>query len=415
LPTSLADVGISICEDLWDPAALGRPLYSEDPIAELMRQGAKIIINMAASPYHIGKATLKEALFARQAKRAGVPIVYVNQVGGNDELIFDGGSCVISAEGKIIARAKSFEEDLLIADLGEPQANRCEPQQSSLQRLWQALKLGLRDYASKCGFKSAVLGLSGGIDSAIVAVLAADALGPENVYALAMPSRYSSDHSLADAQRLAEGLGIHYQVLPIEPIHAAYGATLAAALAGGDTATADENVQARIRGNIIMAWSNAFGHLALATGNKSELSTGYCTLYGDMAGGLAVIGDVFKTNVFRLARQVNADAGRERIPQCIIDKPPSAELKPNQFDQDKLPPYDLLDRILEKYVERDRTARQIIEEGFAPAVVNYVVRLVDYSEYKRKQAAPVLKATARAFGTGRRVPIAQRYRPTTGT
>jgi NAD+ synthetase len=418
---SLADVGISICEDLWDPTALGRPLYSEDPIAELMRQKAKIIINMAASPYHIGKATLKESLFARQAKRAGVPIVYVNQVGGNDELIFDGGSCVISAEGKIVARAKSFEEDLLIADLDAcadhgqdahaTHTNRCEPQQSSMQRLWQALKLGLRDYVTKCGFKSAVLGLSGGIDSAIVAALAADALGPDNVYALAMPSRYSSDHSLTDAQRLAESLGIHYQVLPIEPVHAAYCAALDAALKGGDTATADENVQARIRGNIIMAWSNAFGHLALATGNKSELSTGYCTLYGDMAGGLAVIGDVFKTNVFRLARQVNTDAGRERIAQSIIDKPPSAELKPNQFDQDKLPPYDLLDRILERYVERDRTARQIIEEGFDPAVVNYVVRLVDYSEYKRKQAAPVLKATARAFGTGRRMPIAQRYRP----
>jgi NAD+ synthetase len=281
-------------------------------------------------------------------------------------------------------------------------------------RLWQALKLGLRDYATKCGFKTAVLGLSGGIDSAIVAVLAADALGPDNVYALAMPSRYSSDHSLTDAQRLAGILGIHYQVLPIEPIHVAYDSVLAAALAGGDAATADENVQARIRGNVVMAWSNAFGHLALATGNKSELSTGYCTLYGDMSGGLAVIGDVFKTIVFRLARQVNIDAGRERIPQGIIDKPPSAELKPNQFDQDKLPPYDLLDRILERYVERDRTARQIIEEGFEPAVVNYVVRLVDYSEYKRKQAAPVLKVTARAFGTGRRMPIAQRYRPTTG-
>ena len=412
-PACTAQIGISICEDLWDPTALGRPLYSEDPIAELMRQKAKIIINMAASPYHIGKATLKESLFARQAKRAGVPIVYVNQVGGNDELIFDGGSCVISSEGKILARAKSFEEDLLIADLDPcaSQTNRCEPQQSSMQRLWQALKLGLRDYVTKCGFKSAVLGLSGGIDSAIVAALAADALGPDNVYALAMPSRYSSDHSLTDAQRLAESLGIHYHVLPIEAVHAAYGAMLDVALKGGDTATADENVQARIRGNIIMAWSNAFGHLALATGNKSELSTGYCTLYGDMAGGLAVIGDVFKTNVFRLARQVNADAGRERIAQSIIDKPPSAELKPNQFDQDKLPPYDLLDRILERYVERDRTARQIIEEGFDPAVVNYVVRLVDYSEYKRKQAAPVLKATARAFGTGRRMPIAQRYRP----
>ena len=405
-------IGLSVCEDLWDEQALGRQLYRDDPVADLMRRGAGIIINMAASPYQMGKSALKESLLARQAKRAGAPIVYVNQVGGNDELIFDGGSCVISAGGEVIARAKSFQEDLLICDLSqECGANRCEPIGGEMERLSAALKLGLGDYIRKCGFKTAVLGLSGGIDSAVVAVLAADAIGPQNVYCLAMPSRYSSDHSLSDAKAIAKNVGLHYQVVPILDIHEAYEQALAKTLRGGDAEIAGENVQARIRGNIVMAVSNAFGHLALATGNKSELSTGYCTLYGDMAGGLAVIGDVFKTEVFDLARQLNAEAGFERIPQAVIDKPPSAELKPNQFDQDKLPPYDLLDQILERYVELDRTAQQIIDEGFDAKTVNYVVRLVDSSEYKRKQAAPVLKATQRAFGTGRRMPIAQRYVP----
>lgn len=411
----LGNIGISICEDLWDEQSLGRMIYNQDPIAELVKQKAQIIINMAASPFQVGKVRLKEALFARQAQRAGVPIVYVNQVGGNDELIFDGGSCVISPQGQIIARAKSFEEDLLVADLSQPCGpNRCEELPGELERLWNALQLGLRDYVTKCGFKSVVLGLSGGIDSAIVAAMAADAIGPKNVHAIAMPSRYSSDHSLSDAKLLAQNLGIHYSVIPIEGVHAAYEKALAEMLMSGDAATAEENVQARIRGNIIMVASNAHGHLALATGNKSEMSTGYCTLYGDMAGGLAPIGDVFKTEIFKLAREINRLAGFDRIPENIIIKPPSAELKPNQFDQDKLPPYELLDQLLERYVELDRTARQMIEEGFDPVTVNYVVRLVDYSEYKRKQAAPVLKATARAFGSGRRMPIAQKYRPIGG-
>ena len=403
-------LGLSVCEDLWDALALGRGLYSQDPIAHLKSQGAQVIINMAASPFQMGKAALREALFARQAQRCNAPILYVNQVGGNDELIFDGSSCAFDAGGKLIGRAKSFEPDLLIVDT-HAGPTRCEKLQGEMARLSGALKLGLRDYIAKCGFKSVVLGLSGGIDSAVVAVLAADAIGPQNVLALAMPSRYSSDHSIADARELAQRTGIGFQVAPIEPIHAAYEQALAASLAGGNAEIAGENVQARIRGNIIMAISNAFGHLALATGNKSEMSTGYCTLYGDMAGGLAPIGDVLKTHVFALAQQLNDEAGIERIPRNTIVKPPSAELKPNQFDQDTLPPYDVLDQILLRYVEEDQTAEHIISDGFDAAIVNRVIRMVDNAEYKRKQAAPVLKVTARAFGTGRRMPIAQRYRP----
>jgi NAD+ synthase (glutamine-hydrolysing) len=403
-------IGLSICEDLWDTIALGRQLYGRDPIADLAAQGAKIIINMAASPYQIGKATLREDLFQRQAKRSGAAIVYVNQVGGNDELVFDGTSCVVSAKGEMLGRAKSFEEDLLIVDLDSPA--RCEQLGSPMQRLSQAIKLGLRDYVTKCGFKSVVLGLSGGIDSAVVAALACDALGSDNVHCLALPSRYSSDHSLSDAKLLADNLGVHYQIVPIETIHRAYEETINPLLAGGRGAElAGENIQARIRGNIIMAMSNTFGHLALATGNKSELSTGYCTLYGDMSGGLSPIGDVLKTLVFKLAHQLNDDTASLRIPLQVIQKPPSAELKPNQFDQDSLPPYDLLDAILERYIEGHETAREIVADGFDQAVVNKVLRMVDLAEYKRRQAAPVLKVTSRAFGSGRRMPIAQRYIP----
>ncbi len=396
-------VGLTICEDLWDAQSLGRRLYGTDPIATLAAQGAQIVINMSASPYEMGKAAVREELFARQARRIGVPIVYVNQVGGNDELVFDGGSCVVSASGEVVGRCKSFEEDLLIveSDSGD---SRCEPLGEELARLSAALKLGLRDYVRKCGFKSVVLGLSGGIDSAVVATLAADALGPENVYALAMPSRYSSDHSLRDAEKLAENLGIHLRVASIEAVHAAFEGAL-----DEMSETAAENVQARIRGTLVMAMSNTFGHLPLATGNKSELSVGYCTLYGDMCGGLAPIGDVLKTLTYRLAGQLNSETPKPRIPASTLDKPPSAELKPGQVDRDKLPPYDLLDAIIERYVGKDLTARQIVSEGFDAETVHRVARMVDASEYKRKQAPPVLKVTARAFGTGRRMPIAQGY------
>ena len=403
-------VGLSICEDLWDAGALGRNLYGDDPIGLLAADGADVVINMAASPYQMGKSALREELFARQARRVGAPIIYVNQVGGNDDLIFDGGSCAVGADGRIIGRAKSFAEDLLIVDL-QAESGSAEPVADEIARLSQALKLGLRDYVAKCGFRSVVLGLSGGIDSAVVATLAADALGPASVSALAMPSRYSSGHSLADAEALARNLGIHYAVVPIEPMHKAFEDSLADSLASTREHAAAENVQARIRGTLVMASSNALGHLALATGNKSELSVGYCTLYGDMAGGLAPIGDVMKTDVYRLARQLNAEAGRERIPESTLVKPPSAELKPNQTDQDKLPPYDLLDDILKRYIEADQTAEQIIAAGLDPREVRRVVRMVDLAEHKRQQAPPVLKVTTRAFGSGRRMPIAQRYVP----
>lgn len=404
-------VGLSICEDLWDAAALGRELYGDDPIGLLAAEGAEIIINMAASPYQMGKAALKDELFARQAARSRATLVYVNQVGGNDELIFDGGSCVISPAGEVLGRAASFREDLLVVDLARP-PGRVEPVQDELAGLAAALKLGLRDYVTKCGFRSVVLGLSGGIDSAVVAVLAADALGPQNVYALAMPSRYSTGHSLADAQVLAENLGIHCDVIGIEPVHAAFEASLGGILAADAGGVAGENVQARIRGTVVMAASNACGHLPLATGNKSELSTGYCTLYGDMAGGLAPIGDLLKTDVYRLARFLNDQAGRERIPRRILQKPPSAELRPGQLDQDKLPAYDVLDQVLKRYIELDETAEQIIAAGLPAGEVRRAVAMMDAAEHKRRQAAPVLKVTTRAFGAGRRMPIAQRYVPT---
>jgi NAD+ synthetase len=405
-------VGVSICEDLWDAQSLGRALYPDDPIDKLVAAGAQIIVNMAASPFHMGKAAIREDLFARRAKSAEAPIVFVNQVGGNDELIFDGACSVFDAKGQLCARAASFQEDLLVVDL-ETMAGRVEPQGAEIQRLWSALKMGLADYAGKCGFSSVVLGLSGGIDSAVVATLAADALGPENVVGLAMPSRYSSGHSVTDARQLARNLQVQQSVIPIEGMHEAYEKALHEVLRYGDPGVAGENVQARIRGNLVMAVSNAFGHLPLATGNKSELSVGYCTLYGDMSGGLAPIGDVLKTVVYRLARHLNDEAGTDRIPESTLTKPPSAELKPDQRDQDKLPDYETLDGILTRYVEMDETAEQIVREGFDPQTVERIVRMVDAAEYKRKQAAPVLKVTPRAFGTGRRMPIAQRFRQET--
>ncbi|MHC4982860.1 MAG: NAD+ synthase [Planctomycetota bacterium] len=403
-------IGVSICEDLWDAVALGRKLYGADPISKLASAGAEVIVNMAASPFEMGRASMREHLFKRQAARNKTTIVHVNQVGGDDELIFDGGSCVVSPDGRIVARAKSFAEDLLVVDTSDA-GGRCEPVGDEMSRLSAALKLGLRDYVTKCGFKTVVLGLSGGIDSAVVATLAADALGPENVFALAMPSRYSSEHSLADARAVAGNLAIHLQEVPIEPIHSACEEGLSSLLAGGRTEIAYENIQARIRGAMVMAVSNSFGHLPLATGNKSELSTGYCTLYGDMCGGLAPIGDVLKTSVYKLAQQLNAEAGPDRIPQSVMEKLPSAELKPGQVDQEKLPPYELLDEILARYIEADQTAEAIIAAGFDAGEVRRVVRMVDLAEYKRRQAAPVLKVTSRAFGAGRRMPIAQKYIP----
>ena len=402
-------LGVTICEDLWDPQALGRQLYAEDPTAALAGLEVRVIVNMSASPYQLDKLAVRQSLLARQARRLGRPIVYVNQVGGNDELIFDGASCAVDAAGTVIAQCRRFAEDLVVADLSAPPPAGVPQVPDGLEGLKAALELGLRDYVRKCGFASVVLGLSGGVDSALVAVLAADALGPDNVLGVSMPSRYSSDHSLADARQLARNLGIRYAVVPIEPVHVAAEGALAGVFAGLGPDLTEENLQARIRGTVVMALSNKLGHLALTTGNKSELSTGYCTLYGDMCGGLAVIGDVPKTTVYALCRHINERAGNARIPTGVLTKPPSAELKPDQTDQDTLPPYEVLDEILARYIEQEKNVGEIVAEGFDAVLVRRIIRMVDRSEWKRRQAAAALKVTGRAFGSGRRVPIAQGF------
>lgn len=402
-------IGVTICEDLWDRDALGRELYTDDPVARLADQGAEVLVNMSASPYQLGKHARRVDLLARRARRVGRPVVYVNQVGGNDELLFDGASCVAGADGRLLAQATDFDEQVLVVDLDGPRRPVTSVREGPAS-LNAALQMGLRDYVAKCGFAKVVLGLSGGIDSALVAAIAADALGGDNVIGVAMPGRFSSDHSLDDARALAETLGLDFRVIGIEPMHAAFEAALAESFGGREPDLAEENIQARTRGMIVMALSNKFGYLPLATGNKSELSTGYCTLYGDMCGGLSVIGDVPKMMVYALCRHINDAAGYDRIPAAILAKPPSAELRPDQTDQDSLPPYPVLDAILECYIERDMDAPAIIAEGFDADTVRRVVHLVDRTEYKRRQAPPVLKVTGRAFGSGRRIPIAQRLR-----
>ncbi|NLF30246.1 MAG: NAD+ synthase [Planctomycetes bacterium] len=402
-------IGVTICEDLWDSDALGRDLYGDDPVARLADQGADLLVNMSASPYQVGKHHRRLDLLRRRARRFGRPVVYVNQVGGNDELLFDGASCVAGADGTILAQARDFDEQVLVVDLDGPHPPP-EPVRQGPASLKAALETGLRDYVVKCGFSKVVLGLSGGIDSALVATIAADALGGANVVGVAMPSRFSSGHSLDDARTLAANLGIDFRVIGIEPMHAAFEAALAESFGGRESDLAEENIQARTRGMIVMALSNKFGYLPLATGNKSELSTGYCTLYGDMCGGMSVIGDVPKMMIYELCRHINAVAGRDRIPASTLTKPPSAELRPNQTDQDSLPPYPVLDAILERYIEREMDAPAIVAAGFDPATVRRVIHLVDRTEYKRRQAPPVLKVTGRAFGSGRRIPIAQRLR-----
>jgi NAD+ synthetase len=446
-------VGMSICEDLWnDEQLIARRLYHENPIADLMSQGAELLVNASASPFVVGKHAFRLELFSAQARRFGKPIVYVNQVGGNDELVFDGNSVVIDGAGNLVGQGKAFEEDLLIVNLevpalagaalradaaGSPAAaprpsfyagerldlrgdrSAGSPEQyteSELESVFKALVLGLRDYVHKTGFKSVVLGLSGGIDSALTAALAVEAFGPDKVVGVAMPSRWSSDHSVGDARALADNLRMKFHLIPIQEPHAAYERTLSTAFAGtadsplGDDLT-EQNIQARIRGATLMAFSNRFNHLLLTTGNKSELAVGYCTLYGDMCGGLAVISDVPKTLVWELSRYYNRYRGFDAIPRNSIDKAPSAELRPNQTDQDSLPPYETLDAILFRYVEEEKGPAQIIAEGFDEPTVTRVIRLIDRSEYKRRQAAPGIKVTSRAFGTGRRMPIAQRYVP----
>lgn len=403
-------IGVTICEDLWnDKRFFDRPLYERNPLDDLTAAGAQLIVNSSASPFVAGKQSFRERLLGSQAAAIGRPIAIVNQVGGNDELIFDGASAYFDATGRLVARAQAFDEDLLIVETDPPAAARIEPYPDDLDSIRQALVLGTRDYVRKCGFTDVVLGLSGGIDSALTATIAVEALSPARVHGVAMPSRFSSDHSLADAQALAANLGIDYRVIPIEPMHAAIETHLAPHFDGRPPDTTEENMQARLRGNILMSLSNKFGWLLLTTGNKSELAVGYCTLYGDMCGGLAVISDVPKTVVYKLAQAINARAGRAIIPARSITKPPSAELRPDQHDQQSLPPYDDLDAILHHYVEQEESADQIIARGFDAAVVRDVMRKVDVNEYKRKQAATGLKVTSRAFGVGRRMPIAARF------
>ncbi|MBI4618442.1 MAG: NAD+ synthase [Planctomycetes bacterium] len=402
-------LGVTICEDVWTiPEFFGNRnrAYRRDPVAELASLGAEAIVNLSASPWHRGKAARRSEMLAAQACRAGCPLVFVNQVGGNDSLIFDGHSAVYDAKGRVLAMAKGFQEDFLVVDLDGSGPPACHPDDTGPEALRRALVLGLADYATKTGFRSGVIGLSGGIDSSLVAAIAAQALGPANVLGVSMPSRYSSDHSLEDARILARNLGLQYKVLPIEAPFAAFLDLFASEFAGRAPDTTEENMQARIRGVILMALSNKYGHLVLSTGNKSELSVGYCTLYGDMVGGLAVISDVSKMEVYELSRHLNA--GREVIPERSLVKPPSAELKPDQTDQDTLPPYETLDDILALAVEERRTAEEIAARGHDPAVVAKVLRWIQGNEYKRRQAAPGLRVTTKAFGIGRRYPIARK-------
>jgi NAD+ synthase/NAD+ synthase (glutamine-hydrolysing) len=402
--------GLTICEDVWnDKDFWQRRVYPRDPVEELVAQGAKIIVNLSASPYHLGKQALKEAMLSSLARKHRRPLLYVNQVGGNDELLFDGRSLAFNSQGKLLARAPAFQPAVVVVDLAN-EAGTVAPRIHEEEELRQALVMGLRDYASKCGFNGAVLGLSGGLDSALVAALAAEALGPENVNAIAMPSRFNAPESLTDARELAERLGLEFHVLPLEKPLAAVRELLAPVFAGRPEDVTEENLQARLRGLLLMAFSNKFGHLLLSTGNKSELAVGYCTLYGDMCGGLAVIADLYKTTVYRLARHVNAHAGRPLIPERCLTRAPSAELKAGQTDQDTLPAYEVLDAILKAYIEEQRSAEQIVTLGYDLATVRRVIRMVDYSEYKRRQSAPGLRVTAKAFGLGRRIPIAQRFR-----
>ncbi len=433
-------IGLTICEDIWThPMISTRRLYSgRMPIEQLADQKCDLMVNLSASPWHNAKDGVRQNLVVSKAARAlGCAVAYINAIGGNDELIFDGRSHVVDAQGHVTAGLAAFAEELRVVEVSlartsvssaavsaapaasVSQRSTLNPQLAAsfapaeLSDIYHALVLGLRDYAQKSGFKRALIALSGGIDSAIVAVLAADAFGPGNVIGVSLPSSISSQHSRDDARILAENLGIRFETIAIADAVVAAETALGPIFAGRAPDVTEENIQARVRGVLMMALSNKFGSLLLTTGNKSEMAVGYCTLYGDMCGGLAVISDVFKTQIFALARWINSPAapgaGREIIPLNTIEKPPSAELRPGQVDQDSLPPYDILDAILKGYVEEGLSRRDLIAQGFAESVVNDVVRKVDLNEYKRKQAAPGLKITPLAFGVGRRIPIVQKY------
>ncbi len=405
-------LGITICEDAWnDKHFWKRQLYPVDPVEETVKAGGRILINIAASPFAAGKIQMRQQMLSALAIEHGVPVVYVNLVGGNDSLIFDGSSCAFSARGELRVRAKSFEEDLVIFDTAqESVCLRPEPEPET-EAVYEALVLGTRDYVSKCGFRKAIIGLSGGIDSSLTAVIAVSALGHENVLGVSMPGPHSSPGSVQDARKLAANLGIELRVIPVTPVYDGYISSLREAFARYAPDATEENIQARIRGNILMALSNKYCGLVLSTGNKSELAVGYCTLYGDMAGGLAVIADVPKTMVYDLARCANErGTGSGPIPQACFDKPPSAELRPNQTDQDTLPPYEILDAVLRAYIEERLSAQEITERlHIEPAIVSDIVHRIAKAEYKRQQAAPVLKVTEKAFGMGRRFPIANKY------
>jgi NAD+ synthase (glutamine-hydrolysing) len=402
-------LGIHICEDAWMDAEMWpkRPPYDTDPVTELARQGATLLINLSASPFSVGKERTRFDLISGHARRHGVPFLYVNQVGGNDDLVFDGRSVAVNGDGEPIALLDPFVEQIVTIDTATASPVGPYVPQDEIASVHDALVLGLKDYMRKVGFDRAVIGLSGGIDSAVTCALAVAALGPENVLGVGMPSQYSSPGSLSDAEDLAHNLGIDYKVIAIDAPYEAYVRALGPHFEGRAPDATEENIQARIRGNYLMALSNKLGHMVLSTGNKSELAVGYCTLYGDMSGGLAVLSDVPKTMVYELAHYINRE--REIIPLASITKPPSAELRPNQTDQDTLPPYPILDAILHQYIEELRSVDEIIAEGFAPETVRWVARAVDHNEYKRKQAAPGLRVTSKAFGVGRRMPIAARF------
>jgi NAD+ synthase (glutamine-hydrolysing) len=402
-------LGISICEDAWtDPELWLRPPYDSDPIAGLVQAGATILLNISASPFWAGKEEVRYRLLSNHARRHGRPLVFVNQVGANDELVFDGRSLHLDGLGSPCAVFPSFTESLDVVDTGRQGAPQPYQAQPGIESVHQALMLGIRDYTRKTGFRQVVLGLSGGIDSALTCALAAAALGSENVVGVTMPAPYSSRGSVEDSRELARNLGIRCLEIPISEVFTAYLNTLTPFFEGRALDVTEENIQSRIRGNTLMALSNKFGYLVLTTGNKSELAVGYCTLYGDMSGGLAVIADVPKTMVYELARFVNRE--REVIPQACLTKPPSAELRPNQTDQDTLPPYDVLDGILKLYVDDGCSLDEIVARGYDRETVMWVLRAVDRNEYKRWQAAPGLKVTSKAFGMGRRIPVAAKYR-----
>jgi len=399
-------LGISICEDAWNSEDFwSKRLYRVDPVRELCQAGADLLVNISASPFELEKPQMRHRMLGAHVGNYSLPLVYVNLVGGNDDILFDGNSLVFGGSGNLIAQGRAFEEDVLIVD-PDAETNIAYREGDTLESLFRALVMGTRDYARKCGFRSAVLGLSGGIDSAVTACIAAEALGAPRVLGVALPSAYSGKTSLEDARALAAKLGIDFQVIPIHSLFDEFRSALAPAFAGLGEDTAEENLQARIRGTILMALSNKFGHLLLSTGNKSELGVGYCTLYGDMAGGLAVISDVPKTLVYRLASYINRE--REIIPSNTIRRPPSAELKPDQTDQDTLPPYELLDSILRLAVEEQLGVDDIVARGYERSAVADIVDRIQKSEYKRRQAAPGLRVTIRAFGSGRRMPIAMR-------